>query len=329
MAEFRHQQSAHCESGVVSALARHHGVALSEPMSFGLGEALAFAYLPLLKVNEMPLISYRMPPRTIIKKLRRKLDLPFRFETFRSATQGEERLDQLLESGRPVGVQTSVFFLPYFPVNMRFHFNGHNLIVYGKDRGDYLVSDPVFETATRCAPRDLTRARFARGMLAPKGMLYFLDGDAKHVETAPLLRPAIRGTCRTMLQPLLPFIGTRGIRLLARRVGALAHRSDQNEVRRTIGHIVRMQEEIGTGGAGFRYLYAAFLQEAAEKLGDERLRLHSLDLTAIGDAWREFALDAARMSKGRQPLQPELLAQRLSDLSQREATFFRALKKDL
>jgi len=34
-----------------------------------------------------------------------------------------------------------------------------------------------------------------------------------------------------------------------------------------------MQEEIGTGGAGFRYIYAAFLQEAADFLEDDHLRV--------------------------------------------------------
>ena len=38
----------------------------------------------------------------------------------------------------------------------------------------------------------------------------------------------------------------------------------------------RMQEEIGTGGAGFRFLYAAFLQEAGEKLNRADLLKASL-----------------------------------------------------
>ena len=33
-----------------------------------------------------------------------------------------------------------------------------------------------------------------------------------------------------------------------------------------LGQVVRMLEEIGTGGAGFRFIYAAFLQESAKIL---------------------------------------------------------------
>jgi len=61
--------------------------------------------------------------------------------------------------------------------------------------------------------------------------------------------------------------------------------------------IVRMQEEVGTGGAGFRYMYAAFLQEAASLFGSAELNDLSQEMTAIGDTWREFAVTAARIIK--------------------------------
>jgi hypothetical protein len=60
-----------------------------------------------------------------------------------------------------------------------------------------------------------------------------------------------------------------------------------------------MQEEIGTGGAGFRFMYSAFLQEAAEVLQAEMLHDLSRKLTGVGDRWREFALLAARNCKER------------------------------
>jgi hypothetical protein len=60
-----------------------------------------------------------------------------------------------------------------------------------------------------------------------------------------------------------------------------------------------MQEEIGTGGAGFRYLYAAFLQEAAQILHRDDLMGFSQELTQVGDDWRNFAYHAARLVKAR------------------------------
>ena len=324
---FQHRQSAHCESGVISSLLHHEGIPVSEAMVFGLSASLSFAYIPLVKINQLPLIAYRMVPRFILKGMKRQLRLPLRFETFRASADGRQRLDELLAQGRPVGLQSSVFFLPYFPENMRFHFNAHNLIAYGREGNEYLISDPVFNSPTRCALADLQRARFVRGALAPKGLIYYIDGPVPKVDHVPLLRGAIRKNCFLMLNVPLPFVGCSGIRLLANRVLKLPAKKDLEFTRRFIGHIVRMQEEIGTGGAGFRFLYAAFLQEAAVLLNNPRLQELSLELTAIGDEWREFALHAARMNKGRADLDLPLLHNLLKDLAEKESVLYKKLRK--
>jgi hypothetical protein len=327
LSAFQHRQSAHCESGVISSLLHHEGRPFSEAMVFGLSSSLSFAYIPFVKINQLPLIGYRMVPRFILKGMKRQLRLPLRFETFRSSADGRRRLDELIDQGRPVGLQSSVFFLPYFPVNMRFHFNAHNLVAYGREGNVYLISDPVFNAPTRCALADLQRARFVRGALAPKGLLYYFDGPLPKVDHVPLLRGAIRKNCFLMLSVPVPFVGCGGIRLLARRVLKLPAKKDLEFTRRFVGHIVRMQEEIGTGGAGFRFLYAAFLQEAAALLNNPRLQELSLELTAIGDEWREFALHAARMNKGRAELDLPLLHGLLMDLAAKESAFYTKLRR--
>ena len=318
-----HRHAAHCESGVVSNLISHHGVPISEAMAFGLSAALSFAYLPFIKLSGLPLIAYRQPPRSIIKGLAKVLAAEFRFETFRTPAAGQARLDELLAQGHVVGLQTSVYWLPYFPEDMRFHFNAHNILVYGKEGNDYLISDPVGEQTVRCDAESLSRARFAKGMLAPKGLLYTVKKLAAPAITPHAVRKAILKNCRTMLAPI-PIIGVRGIRMLANKVAGLdpaAHASSLY-----VGHIVRMQEEIGTGGAGFRFLYAAFLQEAAESFGMKVLAGFSERLLVIGDGWREFALATARMVKGRDAMSPIKLAGMLRNLAEQEEVFFRELK---
>ena len=59
MNNFQHQHTAHCESGVMSTMLKAQGVDFNEAMVFGLASALTFVYIPLVKVNGMPLISYR------------------------------------------------------------------------------------------------------------------------------------------------------------------------------------------------------------------------------------------------------------------------------
>ena len=165
---FDHRHAGHCESGTVSALLRHQGLDLSEPMVFGIGGGLFFLHLPLIKVGGIPLTAYRDAPRAIIKNVCKRLGISMRHLRFRDPEQGMCALDEFLAHGRPVGLQTCVFWLPYFPQDMRFQFNAHNLVAYGKRDDDYLLSDPVFEGTVTCPSADLKRARFAKGMFAPK-----------------------------------------------------------------------------------------------------------------------------------------------------------------
>ncbi|MDO1508874.1 MULTISPECIES: BtrH N-terminal domain-containing protein [unclassified Neisseria] len=293
MIEFHHQHTAHCESGVMSTLLKHHGYDLNEAMIFGLASALTFVYLPVVKLAGMPLISYRMPPKGIIKNTCKNLGIRLNMRKFSSAEQGRKALDEALAAGKLVGLQTSVFWLPYFPEEMRFHFNAHNLLVYDKEDGDYLISDPVFETVQRCAAEDLQRARFAKGALAAKGLMYTIDGSRPSenwsAELPRLIRKAVGKNAKQMLAPVF-FVGVRGIRTVAKQIEKLAGSGKSEKYKKLyLGHIVRMQEEIGTGGAGFRYLYAYFLEQAADICGEPAFQTASQRMTAIGDQWRKFA----------------------------------------
>jgi hypothetical protein len=180
----------------------------------------------------------------------------------------------------------------------------------------------VFEETVRCSSADLARARFAKGVLQPKGLLYYpQDIGRKSVEPGAV-RAAIRKTTKIMLAPV-PIAGVRGMRMLANKVQSLPAGDSRSAA--FIGHIVRMQEEIGTGGAGFRFIYAAFLQEAAALADAPRLAEFSERLTTIGDGWRMFALMAARMIKGRDPMEPKAVADKLRDQARQEEAFFRDL----
>ena len=322
---FVHAHASHCESGVMSSLLRHNGLPMSEAMAFGLASAITFAYLPCIRINGLPLISFRMPPRAIVKGLRRRLGLGMRFETFRSPADGTARLNALLDAGKLVGVQASVLWLPYFPPDLRFHFNAHNLLVYGRERDEYLVSDPVGETPVRCARSDLEKARFAKGALAPRGLLYYLTAAPAKPDWARIGRRALARSAHIMLHTPLPVIGVCGIEILARRVERLPLADGGERARLYVGNIVRMQEEIGTGGGGFRFLYASFLQELSAETGYAALDGLAVRLVEIGDRWREFALAAARMIRGREVFAPRVLAGHLRGLAAGERLFFRDL----
>jgi hypothetical protein len=90
-----------------------------------------------------------------------------------------------------------------------------------------------------------------------------------------------------------------------------------------------MQEEIGTGGGGFRFLYAAFLEEAAAITGRDELMLISEEMTKSGDLWRDSALLMSGIYKGRLTAQKDYneCADLLDHISEVEKNAFKQLSK--
>ena len=296
---FPHRQTAHCESGVISNLLTYHGLPLSEAMAFGIGGGLFFGYLPFIRINGLPLTTFRTTPGSIFNRVTERLGIGVTQSTYKDQERAMVELDRNLAQGVPVGLQTGVYWLPYFPPALRFHFNAHNLVVYGKEGDDYLISDSVLGEPVVCAAADLVRARFAQGALAPKGKMYSITTVPRELDLAPAIKQGIREVCRSMLSVPLPLLGTWGIRTLAKQVERWPAKLGDRRAILYLGNLIRMQEEIGTGGGGFRFIFAAFLQEAADLLGNDRYLEMSQRMTAVGDTWREFAVAGARHCKGR------------------------------
>lgn len=330
--DFKHKQAAHCENGVVANLMTYNGFTISEPMVFGIGSGLLFSYIPFLKVNYAPVVSYRALPGIIFTRFAKRVGIKIKREKFRNPHTAKARLDENLERNNPVGLQVGVYNLPYFPDEYRFHFNAHNMVVYGKKDGRYLISDPVMETVTSLSEKELEKVRFAKGAFAPKGHIYYPIGFPKELELEEAIKKGIRHTCRDMLAPV-PIVGVKGIRKIAGLIRKWPKTKGVKTANHYLGQIVRMQEEIGTGGGGFRYIYAAFLQEAGKLLENGKLLELSKEMTLIGDQWRDFALEASRIYKNRSNTaaidQYNSIALQLEALAAKEEAFFKQLKKSI
>ena len=296
---FIHHHSAHCETGATTALFRDKGLEVSEPMIFGIGSGIFFGHLPFVKLVGLPVTTYRYLAGTIFRKSARRLGGEFVTQRFHNAQKGMEELRRVLKTGQIVGLTTHIYWLSYIPNRYRFQFNGHNIIILHEIENGFRVSDPVLENPVDCLTGDLERARFAKGPLQPRGFMYY----PKYINLQPDFRTAclegIKDACKAMLEIPLLFFGVRGIRYLAKRTIKSGEKMGFIEACRQLANIVRMQEEVGTGGAGFRYMYAAFLEEAAELFGSSELADLSKEMTAIGDIWREFAVVSARIIKQR------------------------------
>ncbi len=327
--DFKHNQSAHCENGATSNLLRYYGVDISEPLAFGIGSGLFFAYMPFMKHNNLAATSFRPLPGMIFKRTAASLGIKIYRKKFRSKEASMTVLDQALAQNIPVGLQVGVFHLTYFPRPYRFHFNAHNLVVYGKENDRYLISDSVMENVESLTHEDLMRVRWARGMFEPRGQMYYPVEVPAKIDLPRAIIKGIRKNCRDMLSIPFPFFGVKGIRYVSRDIKKWPEKLGEKKAALYLGHFIRMQEEIGTGGGGFRFIYASFLQEASKILNNPRLRDLSQAMTEVGDRWRDFATIAGRIIKKRNSdaeTYPAMSAI-LSEIADREHLIFSELKK--
>lgn len=329
-ATFEHKQAAHCENGAIVNLLKSKGYTISEPMAFGLGSGLFFVYLPFIKVNHAPAISYRPLPGMIFNRLSKNLGIKIKRQKFSNPAKAQKALDENLAQNKVTGLLVGVYHLPYFPDEYRFHFNAHNIVVYGKEDGKYLVSDPVFDYTVSLTEAELEKVRYAKGALAPNGHMYYPTYIPEQLNLEPAIRKAIKKTCRDMLAPM-PIVGVRGMRMVAKSILKWHKKLGTAKTNYYLANMVRMQEEIGTGGGGFRFIYAAFLQEASDYLKNDALGELSKEMVTIGDKWRDFAVEASRVIKKRSNTANvyQVLSDQLMHLADLEEAFYKKLKKAL
>jgi len=237
----------------------------------------------------------------IFKRTCKALGIPVTRKKFRSKEKAEAFLNECLAEGHPVGCQVGVYYLPYFPKEYRFHFNAHNLIVYGKEDDHYLISDPVMENATVMTSHQLERVRFAKGALAPRGQIYYpkqtITVSDEVIKKA--IKNGIKRNINSMLHIPGPIVGVKGIQYMGNKIKKWRDKLGVQKAGLYLAQLVRMQEEIGTGGGGFRYIYAAFLQQAHAWQPFDGLPEVSALFTRSGDLWRNAAVQASGIYKGR------------------------------
>jgi len=242
----------------------------------------------------------------VFKKTAKRLNAKIYRKRFHSPQKGMDELRCVIRTGQIAAVTTNVYWLSFFPRRARFNFSGHNFIVLYENENGFRISDPtLLEYTTDCSAYDMERARFARGPMEARGLMYY----PIYVNPNPDIRKAcITGmldTCNQMLKIPIPLFGVKGMRYVARKIIKWPEKLGYVEACRQLAHILRFQEEMGTGGAGFRYIFAAFLQEASELFGSKELNELSNEMTVIGDTWREFAVVSSRIIKQRKSKREE------------------------
>lgn len=220
--------------------------------------------------------------------------------------------------------------MDYIPQWERVHANIHFITIVGKEGDEYLVSDSYYPKLARIHKDNLRKARFAGGYLAPKGFMYYIESVPEKIDYQKLIPLAIKNTINNMIGVQPPFIGVRGIRTFAKKLqGWPKLTRDIDHLSHEVMKINVFLEDQGTGGGGFRYLYATFLRQSSEILNSNELDDMSKKMMEIGDGWRNISYFAAKIGKNRD-LGPEKLQELGSLINQQadaEENFYKELKQ--
>jgi hypothetical protein len=303
---FRHKMAAHCESGTVTTLLNHAGLNISEPLVFGISAGIFFGYFESKKFA-FPTFVVRNRPGQIRTGIARRIGVKFEEKRFRNPEKGDRELDRLLSQGIPVACQTDFLYMNYLPGHVRVHINVHFITVVEKRGSIYIVSDCYSPVLAEVDRDSLMKGRFAGGSFSPRGFLFYTKSVPGSIDYRSAVWKGIKSAAFNMVKLPIHFVGVKGIRLFAKKVvnwPRLAR--DAEHLSHEVMKINIFLEDQGTGGAGFRFMYATFLREASELLNDPDLLEMSKRIMEIGDRWREISLFAARIGKRRE-LGPERL----------------------
>jgi hypothetical protein len=262
--------------------------------------------------------------------VQKRLGIKFCIKTYDYNNEEEamKELDRLLDEGKPVGIQCSVAYLKYFLGEFRIPNNSHMTIVTGREGDEYLINDPLWDHPTRVNRDDLQKARFSKGPIAPKGFMFYPLQIPETIDYKKAIKKSVKHVLFMMLQPMFPYYGILGMKTFARMIQRLKNNKDIKFIRGLFYHIVLFQEEVGTGGGGFRYMYAAFLREAYDLLKIPELLEASKKFVPIGDKWRLAASSCGKFIQGKtDEVNMEKTAQLYRQCAQEEKEAYLVLKK--
>lgn len=294
----------HCETGVLVNMLQYYGLEISEPMAFGIGGGMYFLYFPWMKLMGFVLPVMRSKPTNIFRHFAPRMHLSYHEKSYgNDKDRAKKDLDELVAKGIPAGLVVNVLGLKYLnDIGFDLDYNGHHIVVVGKEGSQYIIADideklPNDDLVTLDEAR-MPLVRFRGGISAPHGRMFYIDPlPANYVETIDLTSAIIEGlkeACHNMISIPLPWFGCKGIHFMANDLRKWNKKHTSELIDLSLLWYYRIIEQAGTGGSGYRYIYADFLKESAVVCQSEALAESGDIMCKAADCWRTFTVDCNR-----------------------------------
>ncbi len=258
-----HTPGNHCSSTAIADLLNFHGFNWSEDLCFGLGEGLGITYLKNLSSSPTRLLHTRSLGYE--KRLFNAIGITdFTWQSADSSKVSEAQLIAALKQNKPAMLVTDIYYLHYF--NSSSHFPGHGIMVWGydEDKKIFYVTDTERENLEEVSFDDMRKARIST--MPP----FFFHGDffapkilIKPKNLTELCRQAIVDNASTLLHSKDQSNGIPALHSMLKDLHLWKLDKDWQWNCRFAYQTI---EKRGTGGGGFRKMYARFLRETSELL---------------------------------------------------------------
>lgn len=308
-----HVPGRHCASTALADLMRFYGRELSEPECFGIGQGVGFWYIEGLNPSRMLHFRSKDIEKVFFKNI--GFDFNWAISTDKNSDIKAALLSSI-DNGVPVLLRTDIFYLDYY--KSKTHFPGHVIVLWGYDLENNIayISDTERKGLTPCSLDALI-----------EGVLHGNFPEGTHAHFAPIPKLEItmqkkklciesaRKNARQMLSSDdFEGYGVKGIQLASKRVVEWKEQDDWKWLARFAYQVI---EKRGTGGGGFRKMYAEALEAFTGK------KLVSM-MRQIAARWTDISVVLKEISESPLP-DFSIVADMLFIQSVKEEDFYKAV----
>ncbi|NIP37726.1 MAG: BtrH N-terminal domain-containing protein [Candidatus Dadabacteria bacterium] len=285
---WEHIPGIHCGSAALRDVAGFYGLPLSEPMCFGLGGGLGFFYLIDNEISPTRNIHLRGPDMepNFFSLFSDKKEWMFEKDNEKALQTVLDYLDRDI----PVLIQTDIFYLDYY--NSGTHFPGHILVVSGYDSGkeEIYLSDTGFNGLQAVSFKNFKKSRSAKIKPYPLSNNWF---DVSRLNTEAdlqiLIPRAIKTNALNMLAGVTSPRGVSGVERILELSKDIVNWKGVEDWKWCFRYSYQVIQKRGTCGAGFRWMYRDFLNEAKDYYDFEFTEQIAIKMDHIGNEWFELS----------------------------------------
>ncbi len=256
LTNFIHTPGVHCSSTCIQDIVRFDGSEISESMAFGLGEGLGFIFYKDSALS--PDSRFNGRASNLEEKFYSRIGQPIQWEK----RWNLPLMKKAIHNGRPILAKTFLAHLPYYdPAD----FPGHGVILTAIDEqlSQVTIADSIskelltisIDQFQQAISIDCPPLMKPYSWCAPPAIAFEID--------AALLKNAIVSMAEAMLHPPS---GNEGFAAIDSAINEIPSWGKKNDWQWHARFAYQSIEKRGTGGGGFRLLYAEFLREASHYL---------------------------------------------------------------